>query len=582
MSARQTVREKEQQPGTRSNASFPFFPFPLLGCGVGLRSPHYTSIVDVWPEVDFFEAISENYMDTVGRPVRVLEKVRGHYPVILHGTSMSLGSTDPLSPEYLERLKALVERIDPVLVSDHLCWSGVDGHALHDLLPLPFTEEAIRHLVSRISYVQEFLGRRILIENVSTYVTFRHSTIPEWEFLAEIARRSGCGILLDLNNIYVNAFNHGFDPFEYIRGVPAAAVGQFHLAGHTDMGGFLFDTHSAPVLEKVWQLYHFALERFGPVSTLIEWDEHIPPFGRLMEEVASAKRIYRDFENAPKPSAAPVEIREVRSLENAGAALKDVQHWIRFRVQPARERDRRSGELLNPQGGVPGDERMDVYSNGYLARMHESLAEVYEAVRHFLGADEFIHLAEAYAFEYPSKHYNLNYAGRHLAQFLRGHALPGFPFLADLAELEWRIWEAFHAFDAEPLGPAQLAGVAPEDWENLRLVFQPSVSILVSPWPVLDLWMARKQTPEQAQKIPLESRPQTVLIGRRADQVRCEPLETLCCDILRRLLAGQTLGQVCEEVEVSAGDELMPSVSACFTRWVQDGLIARYEIPPSA
>ena len=266
--------------------------WPTLGCGVGLRTEHYDHITATWPRVDWFEAISENFMDSGGRPLHVLEQVRRRYPVALHGVSLSIGSTDPLDRGYLARLKALADRIEPAIVSDHLCWTGVEGENLHDLLPLPFTEEAIRHIAGRIEQVQEFLGRRILLENVSTYVTARHSTMPEWEFVTEIATLSGCGILLDLNNIYVNAFNHQFDPNTYLAHIPGELVGQFHLAGHTDMGTYLFDTHSRPVIEPVWALYRMALQRWGQVTTLIEWDDDIPPFPRLAEEADKARAIY--------------------------------------------------------------------------------------------------------------------------------------------------------------------------------------------------------------------------------------------------------------------------------------------------
>jgi len=266
-------------------------PWPSLGCGVGLRSEHYDVISREWPRMDWFEAISENFMDSGGRPLHILEEIRRRYPVALHGVSLSIGSTDPLDQGYLKCLKALADRIDPAIVSDHLCWTGVEGENLHDLLPLPFTEEAIRHVAGRVQQVQEFLGRRILLENVSTYVTYKHSMMPEWEFLTAVAERSGCGILLDLNNIYVNAYNHQFDPSDYLRHIPGELVGQFHLAGHTDMGSFLFDTHRAPVIDAVWALYREALARWGPVTTLIEWDENIPPFDRLAEEAATARAI---------------------------------------------------------------------------------------------------------------------------------------------------------------------------------------------------------------------------------------------------------------------------------------------------
>lgn len=266
--------------------------WPNLGCGVGLRTEHYDEITSAWPRMDWFEAISENFMGSGGRPLRILEQVRAHYPVALHGVSLSIGSTDPLDPEYLRQLKALADRIEPAIVSDHLCWTGVDGSNLHDLLPLPFTEEAVRHVAGRVQQVQETLGRRILLENVSSYVTYAQSTMREWEFLREVAERSGCGLLLDLNNVYVNAFNHQFDPREFLANLPGELIGQFHLAGHTDMGSYLFDTHSRPVIPPVWDLYQQALARWGPVATLIEWDEDIPPFARLAEEADKARAIF--------------------------------------------------------------------------------------------------------------------------------------------------------------------------------------------------------------------------------------------------------------------------------------------------
>lgn len=266
-------------------------PWPQLGCGVGLRTEHYDVVTRDSPRVDWFEAISENFMDSGGRPLAVLEQIRRRYPIALHGVALSIGSTDPLNPQYLVRLKALADRIDPAIVSDHLCWTGVEGENLHDLLPLPCTEEAIRHVVARVQQVQEGLNRRLLLENVSTYVTYRHSTMPEWAFLREVARRAGCGILLDLNNVYVNAYNHQFDPAEYLREIPGELVGQFHLAGHTNLGPYLFDTHSRPVIEEVWALYRLALAQWGPVTTLIERDEDIPPFAHLAQEADTARAI---------------------------------------------------------------------------------------------------------------------------------------------------------------------------------------------------------------------------------------------------------------------------------------------------
>jgi uncharacterized protein (UPF0276 family) len=266
--------------------------FPFLGFGVGLRPKHYPEILDVWPDVDWFEVISENFMVRGGRPLQVLERIRQRYPVVLHGVSLSIGSTDPLSTGYLHQLKELARRIEPAWVSDHLCWTGVAGHNLHDLLPLPYTEEALAHVVERVRRVQEVLGRRILLENVSTYLEFQQSTMPEWEFLTAVAERADCGILLDVNNIFVNAFNHGFAAMDYINAVPVERVHQFHLAGHSDRGTFLHDTHDHSVADSVWELYAAAVQRFGRVSTLIEWDDRIPPFAELHAEAIHARQIF--------------------------------------------------------------------------------------------------------------------------------------------------------------------------------------------------------------------------------------------------------------------------------------------------
>jgi uncharacterized protein len=266
----------------------------FLGFGVGLRPEHYDDVLAGPRRCDWFEAITENYLDTGGRPLHVLEAVRRDYPIALHGVSLSIGSADPLNGHYLQRLQALVQRIEPVLVTDHLCWTAVDGRGLYDLLPLPYTEEALDHVASRVQQVQDALGRRILLENPSTYVQFRHSTMTEWEFLAAVAGRADCGILLDVNNVYVSAYNHGFDPRRYLDGIPQERVAQMHLAGFTDMGTYLFDTHSAPVSDAVWSLYAEAIERFGPVSTLVEWDADIPGFDRVCAEAQHARTIVED------------------------------------------------------------------------------------------------------------------------------------------------------------------------------------------------------------------------------------------------------------------------------------------------
>jgi uncharacterized protein (UPF0276 family) len=264
---------------------------PISGFGLGLRVPHYEAILETRPRVEWFEALTENYLVPGGKPLRYLERIRRDYPMVLHGVSLSIGGTDPLDTGYLGQLRALARRIEPSWISDHLCWTGVNGTNLHDLLPLPWTEPVLRHVVDRVRAVQDFLGMRILLENASSYVGFRASEMTEWTFLARVTVEADCEILLDINNVYVNSRNHGFDPIEFLDAMPKDRVRQIHLAGHTDNGDHLIDTHDAPVAPAVWNLYAHAIERFGSVATMIERDDNIPPLDSLVAELDRARGI---------------------------------------------------------------------------------------------------------------------------------------------------------------------------------------------------------------------------------------------------------------------------------------------------
>lgn len=267
--------------------------------GIGLRPDHYREVVATAPKIGWLEVHSENYFGAGGAPLYYLDKVRADYPVSLHGVGLSMGSADPLDQGHLARLKALIEHCEPDLVSEHLAWSSVGGRYLNDLLPVPYTEEVLAYLVGRVERVQDYLERRILIENLSSYLEYRRSTIPEWEFLAALARRAGCGLLLDINNIYVSARNHGFDPQAYLRAIPAGAVEEFHLAGHAvkslENGEIVIDSHNRPVASEVWTLFAAAVDRFGPRPTLIEWDTDLPPLPVLLGEAAKADRILESY-----------------------------------------------------------------------------------------------------------------------------------------------------------------------------------------------------------------------------------------------------------------------------------------------
>jgi uncharacterized protein (UPF0276 family) len=268
--------------------------FSNLGIGIGLRAPHYQHVLSKQPSIDWFEIISENYMVDGGRPLEILDAVLEHYPVVQHGVSLYFGSTAPLDYEQLRKLKKLVKRTKTPFVSDHLCWGSVDGTYTHDLLPMPYTWQAVKHTAERIKAVQDYLEVPVCVENVSSYAEFCQSEMSEWQFVAEVSERADCGILLDVNNIYVSSENHEFDPYQYLSNIPMHRVAQIHVAGHSAHKNYLLDTHTGPVKQDVWQLYHEAIKLIGPTNTLLEWDANIPSFEVVRREAMKAKRFLKD------------------------------------------------------------------------------------------------------------------------------------------------------------------------------------------------------------------------------------------------------------------------------------------------
>ncbi len=265
------------------------------GVGVGLRSCHYPYIKTVNPAIPWFEVLSDNYLCDGGPSLYHLEEIRDAYPISLHGVGMSLGSTTILNQHYLKKLKSLIRSVKPLIVSDHLCWTSLGNQNFHELLPLPYTEEAIEHVANRIQVVQDFLGQRIMIENISSYLSFEHSTLSEWEFLQAVAEKADCLILLDINNIYVTAKNNNFNPYDYLKGLTTDRIAQFHLAGFEDYGSYLLDTHSTSICSEVLDLFAGALKKFGPVPTIIEWDKNIPNFEQLQQEAVMVKKIMEEY-----------------------------------------------------------------------------------------------------------------------------------------------------------------------------------------------------------------------------------------------------------------------------------------------
>ena len=418
-------------------------------------------------------------MGVGGRPLAVLEKVRRDRPVVLHGVSLGIGSAEPLDPRYLKDWKALIERIEPSIVSDHLCWGRAHGRYSHDLLPTAFTEETLRHVVTRVNQVQDFLGRRIALENVSSYLRFAQSELTEWEFLAQVASRSGCDVLLDVNNIFVSSRNHGFDPDAYLGGVPVEKVVQIHLAGHQRRPELLIDTHDGPVSDEVWALYARALGRFGAVSTFIEWDDGVPELQTLLEEAQKARAIVP----APPPSSGEQSMPHFVSGPPRDA-MSALQQTIFAAICDPTPVSAEAEALIAEHPKLSAKARLEVYAQMYWLRMRDVVRDSFPAVRAGLGDEHFDALVADFLRVHPSTHPSLDRLGRPFPAFLQTAC----PDWADVAALEWARAESFIAPDGDEIAFAQLQAVPSEQWGGLTLRAHPSVRVLVlenDPQPVL-------------------------------------------------------------------------------------------------
>ncbi|HEX8405719.1 MAG TPA: DUF692 family protein, partial [Duganella sp.] len=439
-----------------------------LGVGVGLRAPHYRRFLEQRPRAAWLEVHTENYLDQAGWDWHVLEQLRRDYPVSLHGVGLGLGSARGFSERHLEQVRSLVQRAEPVLVSEHLCWGAVGDRHLNDLLPMTLDHAALDMLSARVGRVQDTLKRQLLLENVSTYVRFHADAMSEAEFMAALAARTGCGLLLDINNLYVNQCNHGEDALAAIAAIAPGMVGEMHLAGHLVTPQAVIDHHGATVSDAVWRLYEAALARFGAVPTLIEWDTDIPEVEVLLEEAAKAEALHRHAVRPMQPmrpmqAAAPAPAGEdapalAASQQLFVGALLDpaqaAQALSQFKVAQARQRQ--SEPDLN-------EHRFALYRGNLSATWDKTLSAAYPVVRMLVGEEFFGGLSKAYGRAHPSGSGDLNVFGAHFDEFLRHFPhVADYPYLPDMATLEWALHRAHYAPAAQGVTARQLAAVSPE------------------------------------------------------------------------------------------------------------------------
>lgn len=516
--------------------------FPSLGFGVGLRAAHYRDFLEQRPAVDWLEVHTENYLDAGGWDAHVLETLRADYPVSLHGVGLGIGSARGFSDEHLARVQALVRRVQPALISEHLCWGAVAGRHLNDLLPMPLTTEALTLVCQRVERIQQALGRRILLENVSSYVRYRDDAMSEAAFLAEVATRTGCRVLLDINNLYVNQCNHQEDALAAIAALPPDCVGEMHLAGHLVTPDAVIDHHGDRVMPAVWALYQAALQRFGEVSTLIEWDTDIPPLAVLLNEAQTARAIARQL----RQSAAATSVAAQRPAAAGQASLANLADLTDIQsVFCGALIDIRSEQQILPlfKGSAElSGQRLGLYRGNLSATWDKTLVGAYPVLRELVGDEFFAALARAYGRAVPSESGDLNRFGARFADFLADFPhVADYPYFPDIARLEWALHCAHYADQAKPVRTDALAALAPEQLDGLQLMLQPACSLIASDWAVLELWQAHQEGGAHAFPPQMASR-NLGLVLRPQWKSQVLPLAEGAYATLHALQQGRTLG----------------------------------------
>lgn len=549
--------------------------------GVGLRGLHHGDWLERRPRCGWLEAHAENYFAAGGPLQALLDDLHRDYPLSLHGVGLGLAGNE-LDRAHLARLKSLIDRHQPELVSEHLCWSAAGGVHFNDLLPIPFTPESLAHVSTRVETLQETLGRTVLIEHLASYVRFDGEQIPEAEFLALLVQRTGCGLLLDLNNLYVNAHNHGLDPHAFLRALPAEAIGEIHLAGHTasviDGQTVLIDTHGSHIHEDVWQLYRTALRRFGPRPTLIEWDNELPAIEVLLAEAARADAIadaINDDITMAHTAAQPRDAHQPPLLEGIGAGRT---HTSTETCAPGRLTEVQQQfaavllERLQPTG------RAAIYHHNRRANFRKALALEYPLIERIVGAEFFDRLAFDFMATYPSRSGDLHHVGEPFSAFLAAGFAGGdsaYAYLIDLARLEWAWQCALIAADAPILGTDALGEFPQHEWPRLRFHLQPALQVIESRWPVHTLFLEQRRA--QPAVVHLAAGAECAAVLRRNGMVEVHRLEPHDAVFWQALAGGQILDEAVTAVLQSTAGTAF-DLSAALGRLFALGAVARLSL----
>lgn len=536
------------------------------GAGVGLRAPHYRQFLEQRPRAAWLEVHTENYLDQAGADFHVLEELRRDYAISLHGVGLGLGSARGFSTGHLQRVASLARRIEPALVSEHLCWGAVFDRHLNDLLPLALNQAALDLLEERVGRMQDALGRRILLENVSSFVRFTDDAMSEAEFLAALARRTGCGLLLDVNNLYVNQCNHEEDALAALQAIAPGTVGEIHLAGHLITPEAVVDHHGAQVADPVWRLYEAALSRFGAVPTLIEWDTDIPALEVLLAEAGKAAAIAARHAPAAFPSDHLVRLG-AGTLPRAGQRgqfLPDGKDGLAAQQQAF------SDALFAPAAEtglqLKHAERFGLYRGNLTSTWGKALSAAYPVIAQLVGEEFFSAMAREYGRAHPSESGDLNQFGAHFERFLQTfeHAR-GLPYLADMARLEWQLHRIHYARHEQPL---QAQDIDPLTVEGQGFPWQPTAQLFASEWSVVPLWLAHQGQPFP----PTMDEPSRALLSRPRWTAQVTLLPAPEYAALQALNEGKTFGAALDAA--FALDENF-HVAASLQQWLQQQILVK-------
>ncbi len=530
------------------------------GFGLGLRTAHYQDFLSSPQRVDWLEIVTDNFLVDGGKPMAVLEKIRSDYPIAMHGVAMSIGSIGGLDLDYLARVKRLARRIEPMWVSDHLCWTGFAGNVLHDLYPMPYTEESARLLIAQIRQAQDILERRLVVENVSSYIRFPASNCTESAFLAYVTEEADCELLLDVNNVFVSSINHGFCADAYLAGLPAARVRQIHLAGHSRSDGHIIDTHDQAVAPEVWVLFASACRRFPQVATMIERDDNIPPLAALIDELDLARQIATSETGNAAAQVSPL-IRKPDAQTGAAWTLRVAQG--RMTEYILEEAPATPPDDIEAGGPLPGERGMQIYRHAYRARLTEVLADSYTKCQSYLGSELFATLAQEYINRHPPKERNLGRYGADFAAVLIS-SYPDNDELSDLAQLEWSLRAVFDSADVPAWTLADIRESGPDACLAQHPILHPTFRLLSMRTNAVSIWNAIDADEEVPEVVHWEH-PRALAVWRKGMRPHFKSIEADEAEFMRELMRdGASIAAVAQ----AWGDSLTLSDPAILGEWL--------------